>query len=203
MALDEIVVEPKTITVSGAHSIVKPLSKVDTEAIVLDNVSEDIEKKVKIRLPNNTLRVEKEEERIVLVRIKIVPEMTDRFFENIPLLVKEENRTYKLSPDSITALVHGPKIKLLQTHTPRHLIAGFIMGAVLYFVAFRFLSLEIVQWYLLILFIGIGLAIYILVLTLLKEFNRKDYDFFMDLLNPKEMYKYVSTELKDKPEKKK
>ncbi len=110
----EVTVEPKNVTIAGAQSLVKPLSKVETETIVLENVSKDLVKKVKVRLPNNTLRIEKDEEKVVSVAIKIVHEMTDRFFENIPLLVKDETRSYKLSADSITALVHGPKIQLLQ-----------------------------------------------------------------------------------------
>ena len=92
-------------------------------------------------------------------------------------------------------------IKLEQTHMLLHIFAGFIMGVVLYFLAFRVLSLEIVPWYLLIMFIGIGVVVYVLVLTLLKEFNRKDFNFFLGLLNPKEMFNYVSSELKHKPKK--
>ena len=55
----------------------------------------------------------------------------------------------------------------------------------------------------LLMFAGIGLAIYLSVLFLLKEFNKNDFNFFLDILHPEKMLKYVSTELKDKPKEKK
>ena len=88
------------------------------------------------------------------------------------------------------------KIKLLQNHTPRHIIAGLVMGGVLYY--FNFLILEI-HWYHLLGFAGVGLGVYLGILFVLKEFNKKDLNFFLDILHPKEMVKYVSLELKKKP----
>ncbi len=106
---------PETIKVAGAQTLLKTLSKVETEVISLDGIKENITKKVKVKLPNSSLRIEKEEERVVEVQVNIEPEMIDRFFEDIPLLVqKEETRPFKLSPESITALVYGPKLTLLQ-----------------------------------------------------------------------------------------
>ncbi len=113
--LGEVIVEPKRVTISGAQSIVKLISKVDTEVVPLDKkISKDLVKKAKIRLPNGGLRIEEDNEKVVSVNVKIVPEMTDRFFENIPLLVKDETRKFKLLPESVTALVHGPKLQILQ-----------------------------------------------------------------------------------------
>jgi O-antigen/teichoic acid export membrane protein len=94
-------------------------------------------------------------------------------------------------------------IKLLQSHTLRHIIAGIIMGVVLHFIAIRTTWFPDVYWYFLLMFAGIGLAIYLSVLFLLKEFNKNDFNFFLDILHPEKMLKYVSTELKDKPEEKK
>lgn len=112
--LGEVLVQPETIKLSGAQTLLKTISKVETEVITLDGIKEDALKKVKVKLPNSSLRIEKEEERVVEVEIKIAPEMIDRFFEDIPLLVqKEEVRPYKLIPESITALVYGPKLQLL------------------------------------------------------------------------------------------
>ena len=112
--LGEVTVEPETIKLAGAQTLLKPLTKVETEVITLDTVQEDFIKKVKVKLPNGSLRIEKEEDRVVTVQAKIVPEMIDRFFEDIPLLVQEkETRPFKLMPESITALVHGPKLELL------------------------------------------------------------------------------------------
>ncbi|MDY0095741.1 MAG: CdaR family protein [Candidatus Vecturithrix sp.] len=113
--LGEMTVIPETIKVAGAQTLLKTLSKVETEVISLDGIKEHIIKKVKVKLPNSSLRIEKEEERVVEVQVNIEPEMIDRFFEEIPLLVqKEETRSFKLSPESITALVYGPKLTLLQ-----------------------------------------------------------------------------------------
>jgi O-antigen/teichoic acid export membrane protein len=89
-------------------------------------------------------------------------------------------------------------IKLLQSHTPRHIIAGFIMGAVLYYLAYRTLLFPVIQWYTLLVFSGIGLGIYLAVLFVLKEFKKKDLFFFLDLLHPKEMLRYIKSELKGK-----
>jgi len=94
-------------------------------------------------------------------------------------------------------------IKLLQTHTLRHIIAGFIMGVVLHLIAIRTTWFPDVYWYFLLMFAGIGLAIYLSVLFLLREFNKNDFNFFLDILHPEKMLKYVSTELKDKPREKK
>ena len=112
-ALGEITSEPASITLSGAQSILKNILKVETEPISLNSVKQDFAKKAKIKLPNSSVRIEKEEEKIVSVNVKIVPEMTERFFEEIPLLVKNETRTFTLIPESITALVQGPKLQLL------------------------------------------------------------------------------------------
>lgn len=112
--LDNVRAEPNIISVAGAQSLIKSLKKVETEVVMLNEATEDLTKKVKIRLPNNSLRLEKKEEDIVEVRVKIVPEMTSRFFEDIPLRIEGEKRKFTVVPDSITALVQGPKLRILQ-----------------------------------------------------------------------------------------
>jgi len=112
--LGKVSVEPKNITITGIQSIVKTISKVETEPVVLDNPTKDLLKKVKVRLPNRALQINNDEEKIVSVSVKIIPEMTTLSFENIPLLVKDESRKFTLSPESITALVNGPKLQLSQ-----------------------------------------------------------------------------------------
>ena len=52
-------------------------------------------------------------------------------------------------------------------------------------------------------FAAIGLAIYLGVLYLLREFNKEDFHFFLDIIHPKKMMKYISSELKEKPDQKK
>ena len=91
------------------------------------------------------------------------------------------------------------EIKLLQSHSPRHIVAGLIMGIVLYFLAFRTLLFPVIHLYHLLMFAGLGLSIYLGILFVLKEFKKQDLDFFLNILRPKEMVKYVSSELKEKP----
>lgn len=88
------------------------------------------------------------------------------------------------------------KIRLLQSHTPRHIIAGSVMGVVLYFLAYKTSLFPVIRWYTLFAFIGIGLITYIAVLFALKEFKRQDFNFFLNILHPKEMFSYVKDELK-------
>ncbi|MCK5459335.1 MAG: polysaccharide biosynthesis C-terminal domain-containing protein, partial [Thermoplasmatales archaeon] len=67
-------------------------------------------------------------------------------------------------------------IKLLQSHTPRHVLAGLVMGGVLY--CFNFLILEI-HWYHLLGFAGLGLVVYLGILFVLREFKKEDLNFFL------------------------
>ena len=92
-------------------------------------------------------------------------------------------------------------MKILQSHTPRHIIAGVIMALVIYLLAFRTPFFPDIGWYYLLMFAGLGLAIYLGILFVLKEFKKQDLDFFLNILHPKEMIRYVSSELKDDPKK--
>lgn len=85
-------------------------------------------------------------------------------------------------------------VKTISSHIPRHLLAGLVMGVVLYIISNTILT---VRWYLLIVFALIGLAIYLGILYVLKEFNKKDLSFFINIIQPKEMYKYIKSELND------
>jgi O-antigen/teichoic acid export membrane protein len=89
-------------------------------------------------------------------------------------------------------------IKPLQTHTIRHIIAGIVMGVVLHLIAIRSSLFPDVYWYFLLIFAVIGLAVYLGVLFLLREFDKKDFKFFLDILHPQKMIKYLSSELKDR-----
>ena len=86
-------------------------------------------------------------------------------------------------------------IKLLHRHTPLHIIAGIIMGVVLYSID---LITPVVHWYFLLVFAVIGLAIYLFILYILKEFNKRDLMFFLDMIHPGEMIRYIKNELKGK-----
>jgi peptidoglycan biosynthesis protein MviN/MurJ (putative lipid II flippase) len=84
-------------------------------------------------------------------------------------------------------------IKIFQIHTLKHFIAGFAMAGVLFYLN-SFIAMF--RWYHLIVFAGLGLLVYLFVLFLLKEFNKKDFLFFLDLINPKKMSSYVKSEIK-------
>lgn len=88
-------------------------------------------------------------------------------------------------------------MKLWQNHTIRHITSGIIMGLIIYYLAYHTFLIQFIFWYHLILFFSLGIFVYLGILFLLKEFNKKDFDFFVDILNPKKMLKYVSSELKD------
>jgi len=85
-------------------------------------------------------------------------------------------------------------MKFIQTHTPRHVIAGLIAAVVLLLFNSIFL---VSRWYHLMVFAGACLLIYLGILYILKEFNKRDLKFFLDILQPKKMLKYISSELKD------
>jgi len=91
-------------------------------------------------------------------------------------------------------------IHLLQTHTPRHIIAGVVMGLFLYLFAFHTAFFSVIHWYHLLFFAGLGLVIYLGVLFVLREFIKKDLNFFLDLLHPGEMFRYMRSELKEEKE---
>ena len=79
-----------------------------------------------------------------------------------------------------------------------HIFSGFIMGSILYIIAYKTSFFPNIHWYYLFIFSIIGLGIYIAILYLLKEFKKQDLDFFLSILHPKEMLKYVKSELSNK-----
>lgn len=109
--LGDVTSEPKVVTITGARTVLNTISRVETEAVIVNNIDQDLVKKSKIKLPNG-IRIEEEEEKAVSVTVTIVPKMVDLFFEDIPLLVEAEERQFTLSPQAITALVHGPELVL-------------------------------------------------------------------------------------------
>jgi len=84
-------------------------------------------------------------------------------------------------------------VKIIYTHILRHIIAGLVMALALYPLS---ISMPTIQWYYLIVFAFMGLGIYLGVLYIIKEFNKKDFNFFLDLLRPKEMVRYMASELR-------
>jgi len=80
-----------------------------------------------------------------------------------------------------------------------HFLASGVMVAILYFTLYNLNAIElIIRWYHLLIFSLFGLGIYIGVLSLFREFTKKDLSFFLDTLNIKKMFRYVGEELKSK-----
>lgn len=110
-ALGKVTAEPKVVMVTGARQLLNDLTSIETEVIPVDNVSEQIVQKVKLRLPFG-IRIEDEEQRVATVTIPVVSKMATLVFEDVPLLVENEQRPFKISPQTITVVVNGPEVEL-------------------------------------------------------------------------------------------
>jgi O-antigen/teichoic acid export membrane protein len=86
-------------------------------------------------------------------------------------------------------------MKLMQTNTPRHIAAGVVMGIVLYYLNSL---IPLVRWYHLIGFALVGIAVYVCFLFIIREFKKRDLEFFLDLAHPVGMLEYIKSELKRK-----
>lgn len=97
----------------------------------------------------------------------------------------------KIITRRLTGTKWNPRILL-------HLGGVIIMGTVLYYLNS---VISIVRWY----EVGgaclLGIGIYLAFLSLLKEFTRDDLRLFLNILNPKEMKRYVISELRGKEKK--
>lgn len=80
-----------------------------------------------------------------------------------------------------------------------HALAAGIMAAILYFILYNLNMIGLItRWYHLVVFSFLGLGIYLGVLLLLREFTKKDFDFFIEVLNIKKMIQYIKDEIRGK-----
>ncbi len=80
-----------------------------------------------------------------------------------------------------------------------HALAAIIMAAILYVLLYQYdFIFWITRWYHLLAFGALGLAIYLIILTLFKEFTKEDFWFYMDTLNIRKMGQYIKEEFKHK-----
>ena len=86
-------------------------------------------------------------------------------------------------------------INLFNRHIIIHIFAGFTMFLFL-FICYDFI--DVVRWYYLTFFIILGFLVYLFILVVIKEFNKQDLNFFLNLLHPKEMIKYMNGEINNK-----
>jgi O-antigen/teichoic acid export membrane protein len=76
-----------------------------------------------------------------------------------------------------------------------HIVTAALMGLIIYYITTIF---YIGKWYELIGISLFGLFIYFGILFLLKEFNKEDYNLFLDTLNIKKMVSYMISEVRKK-----
>ncbi|MCD6108065.1 MAG: polysaccharide biosynthesis C-terminal domain-containing protein, partial [Thermoplasmata archaeon] len=76
-----------------------------------------------------------------------------------------------------------------------HAVASMVMGLILWYL----LGLTVIsRWYHLIIMVMVGISIYFAILYMFKEFRKKDFEFFVDTLNIKKMFRYIEEELRYK-----
>ncbi|PNX49586.1 MAG: hypothetical protein BV457_01150 [Thermoplasmata archaeon M9B1D] len=76
-----------------------------------------------------------------------------------------------------------------------HIFAGILMGITIYFIQ---TIVNISRWHELIGICLFGLLFYFYILILVKEFNKKDLNLFLDTINIKKMLSYIWSELRKK-----
>jgi O-antigen/teichoic acid export membrane protein len=92
-------------------------------------------------------------------------------------------------------------ISLIQNHSPRHFISGLIMGTILYYLAYKTNYFPVFYWHSLVGLGLLGLGIYVLFLWLFREFDKQDFEFFLNIIHPKKMVTYMKEELKNNKKK--
>jgi len=76
-----------------------------------------------------------------------------------------------------------------------HFIAALISGMVVYYIS----SIALIgRWYELLLLSFFGMVIYFVILFVLREFKKEDFNLFLDTFNIKKMLQYIKFELKGK-----
>ena len=81
----------------------------------------------------------------------------------------------------------------------KHFFAAIIMGFIVRYMNKYYI---VRRWYDLLFLFIFGLVIYLAILIAFKEFKKKDFYLFIDTLNPKKMFSYISLEIKEKVKKK-
>jgi len=90
--------------------------------------------------------------------------------------------------------------RIIPTQTLIHILAGILMGFALYGIS---TVIVIDRWFTVALFSAFGLLIYLGILALLREFTKKDFRFFLDMMHPTKMFKYIKAEIKEESGKEK
>jgi|GEM_PF-298012 len=90
------------------------------------------------------------------------------------------------------------KVRFRWTKVIVHLVAGSIMGLTVWEIGTH---LEPLKWYFLVGLAFVGTCMYVGILWLFGEFKKKDYRFFMDTVNPMNVFRYIKDEIWERPKK--
>lgn len=95
------------------------------------------------------------------------------------------------------AMIYSKKVAttMLYNKIPLHLIAGIVTSGIFYLLESHVLS--IVRFYHLAAYGLAFVGLYALLLYIIGEFTKKDWDYILASVHPKEMYDYVRDEIKD------
>jgi O-antigen/teichoic acid export membrane protein len=88
------------------------------------------------------------------------------------------------------------KFRRFQKKILLHIAAGILMGLVLWKLGSYVPQM---QWYYLAGLSLLGVGIYVALLRALREFKKPELSFFLDTINPKNMLRYIKSEIKEKP----
>lgn len=91
--------------------------------------------------------------------------------------------------------VHGLHGPVPEHHVVKHLAGGAVMLAALTFLAPRVLPPGQAPFALMLVLLAVGVAVYLGVLVLLREFTRRDLDLYLHIANPAAMARYVADEV--------
>ena len=83
----------------------------------------------------------------------------------------------------------------VNTSVLKHISAALITGVAVKYISALY---AIERWYNLLFIVAIGIVIYLCILVMMKEFNKRDFDFFVDLVSLKKLMVYVKTEIHKK-----
>lgn len=103
--IEEIVIEPDVVTLSGAASDLEPLEEVSTRVLDLSGRDKEFVELLPLDLGKMRARPEHDAEVSAYVRLKQI--VDERTFE-IPVLVPEELAGAVVEPATATVVLHGP-----------------------------------------------------------------------------------------------
>jgi len=83
--------------------------------------------------------------------------------------------------------------KIIHLCILKHIFAGSISYILLIFLSG---FVVVFHWYHLFMFFALNIILYVSILYVIKEFTKKDFNFFVDLIHPRKMINYITSEIK-------